>query len=260
LFQQAQRAFEKRDYKQALKDAKVCYRQEPAEPHRQFLEKALCARGTELLKMGLAPQAREVAQDLLELGITVAEIRDQAAVLCYSLGIQSANAPGLSADAEAAIGYQLADRAVVKPSSVSATSTDARRGANTIRQALEAVEQGREPEALAILKDIPRNSPFADWKLFARGLAAYYREDNQDMRANWDRLDPNRPAAVIASPLITLAEAGSSLVPEADRTRVGRMERSAFQTALFSQLGELQLLMVSEDCKGFLRNINSNGV
>ena len=77
LFQMATREYEKRDYKQALKDAKACYRQEASQAHRELLEKILCARALELHKMGLVPQAREVALDLLELGITLPEVKSQ---------------------------------------------------------------------------------------------------------------------------------------------------------------------------------------
>ena len=30
----------------------------------------------------------------------------------------------------------------------------------------------------------------SEWKFFVRGLAAYYRHEPDDMKANWDRLDP----------------------------------------------------------------------
>ena len=51
-----------------------------------------------------------------------------------------------------------------------------------------------------------RNSPFAEWKFFVRGLAAYYRHDDEAMRANWDRLAPDRFAARLAAPLRRLAD------------------------------------------------------
>ncbi len=260
LYHQALREFEKRDYKQALKDAKVCHRQDPAEPHRRLLEQALCARALELVKLGLTPQARDVADDLLELGITDSGVQEQSAALFFSLGMQSAKTPALSAEAEAELLQKLADRAVAKPQSGASLPAEVRQGANTIRQALEAIEQNREADALSLLKGISRNSPFADWKLFARGLAAYYREDNLEMGANWERLDSQRPAATIAETLRAMAESDRSLVPEDVRIRVGRLERKCMQTSAFSNLGDLQRLMLDEDDEGVLRHIKTNAV
>ena len=79
------------------------------------------------------------------------------------------------------------------------------RGAQSVRRALEAIEAGREAEAVAAMQDIPRGSPFADWRYFVRGLAAFYREDAAETRANFDRLDPGRFAARIAAAIDALA-------------------------------------------------------
>lgn len=70
------------------------------------------------------------------------------------------------------------------------------------------LEAGDEAQAAAFLKDVPRASPFADWKYFVRGLAAYYRQDATEMQANWQRLDAGRFAARIAAPLKALANPG----------------------------------------------------
>ena len=56
LFQQVRRSFEKGKYKQALKDAKVCFRQAPTEERRLFLECAYMGRAQQLAEQGL--QAR----------------------------------------------------------------------------------------------------------------------------------------------------------------------------------------------------------
>ncbi len=58
---------------------------------------------------------------------------------------------------------------------------------------------------MAALTAIPRASPFADWKYFVRGLAAYYREDAAGMQAIWGRLDAERFSARIAAPLQAMA-------------------------------------------------------
>ena len=79
LFQQAQRLLEKGDFKQALKDAKVCYRQQPGPEARQLLERAYLARGRQLHRAGLRQEARAVAESLLELGATDASVEQRTA-------------------------------------------------------------------------------------------------------------------------------------------------------------------------------------
>ncbi len=57
-----------------------------------------------------------------------------------------------------------------------------------MRLALDALHAGEESAATLMIANISRQSPFADWKFFIRGLAAYYRDDPETMRGNWDRL------------------------------------------------------------------------
>ncbi len=100
----------------------------------------------------------------------------------------------------------VADHAVLRPDGAPASLRAIGQGAATIRRALAALEAGDEPQAVALLKDIPRASPFADWKYLVRGLAAYYRQDPAEMQANWERLEAGRFAARIAAPLKALAD------------------------------------------------------
>ena len=53
-----------------------------------------------------------------------------------------------------------------------------------------------------LLRDLARSSVLSEWKFFVRGLAAYYRHDADDVKANWDRLDPKRKAFPIAQRLL----------------------------------------------------------
>jgi tetratricopeptide (TPR) repeat protein len=44
-------------------------------------------------------------------------------------------------------------------------------------------------------------SPFLEWKVFLRGLLAYYHDDDERALENWQRLDPARLPARLAAPL-----------------------------------------------------------
>ena len=72
VFQYAQRAMEKQDFKEALKNAKVCFRQDPSHEHRQILERSWLARGLQLARAGLQTEGRAAAQELLAMGVSQA--------------------------------------------------------------------------------------------------------------------------------------------------------------------------------------------
>jgi tetratricopeptide (TPR) repeat protein len=213
LIQHAQRLLEKGDFKQALKDAKVVYRQQPGPEARPLLERAYLGRARQLCRAGLRVEARAVLESLLELGATDASVQQELPSLLIAVGLFD-RISARSRDSEPLEeGSQLysvaADHAVLRPEGAPASLPAIRQGAENIRRALAALETGHEAEALVLLKDVPRSSPFADWKYFVRGLAAYYREDSAEMQANWDRLDAGRFAARIAHPLRTLADPAS---------------------------------------------------
>src|SRR5205823_12829676 len=69
-----------------------------------------------------------------------------------------------------------------------------------IVKAFAALHAGRDEEARGLLQPIGLTSPFLDWKLFLRGLLAYYA--GEDVRAveNWQRLQPERLPARLAAP------------------------------------------------------------
>jgi len=77
-------------------------------------------------------------------------------------------------------------------------------------ESLQLVSDGKLDEANERVKYIARSSPYADWRLFVRGLCAFYNSDFETARLNWQRLDTTRRPARIAATLLT-AELGDSL-------------------------------------------------
>ena len=82
--------------------------------------------------------------------------------------------------------------------------------ASKVIEALELTRNSKFDEAIDQLKEIPRSSPFADWRLFIRGLHSYYSGELEAARQNWMRLDRARRPARIGATLL-LAEIGESL-------------------------------------------------
>lgn len=257
LFQQALREFEKRDFKQALKDAKVCYRQDPSHEHRAFLERAFCARARELEQLGMPQEARHVVDGLLELGVTESSVREQLAGMSVTLGIQSKKAvPGmddLSPEARARLLNEMVDRAVVKRIPGDSVTAELRPGLRAVREAFDALERGDEAQAIELLKEVPRNSPFADWKLFVRGLAAYFRCHRDEMAANWDRLAEGRAGSQIAAKLRSLADAAEAGPRSPLPPGIGRLERPLLGTSVLHRLAEFQEALAADNVDDAVR-------
>ncbi|MFW6125335.1 MAG: tetratricopeptide repeat protein [Pirellulales bacterium] len=213
LRQQAERALSKREFKQALKQAKVCYRQQPSDEHHRLLERAYLARADDLLRSGMRDAGRSALEALLELGVTEPAVRRELPPLLVAVGLLDrglADGAESAAEADPRLLTAAADHAVVRPADAPASLPGIREGAAAVRAALEALGKDDETAAVGRLKGIGRNSPFADWKLLVRGLAAYYRDDASEMQANWDRLDADRLPARIARSLRALADPASA--------------------------------------------------
>ena len=205
LFERAQRELAKGNVKDALKDAKVCYREDPSPERRQLLERAYGARAEQLQKAGLNDQAQNALAELTELGVTSPDVQAQLPRLRILLGLTVAGSAGDAAsmwEANPELLIELADQAVFHPQRVPDKYVEIHGDCQRIRAALEAVERGDDAAATEQLNDISRRSPFADWKLFVRGLSAFYLGDAERAHANWDRLEPKRPAFRIAQTLL----------------------------------------------------------
>ena len=85
-FKYAQRAMEKQDFKDALKNAKLCFRQDPSHDHRQILERSWLARGLQLARAGLQMEGRAAAQELLALGVSLPDVQQGLPELLLACG------------------------------------------------------------------------------------------------------------------------------------------------------------------------------
>lgn len=259
LFQQAQRSFAKGHFKQALKDAKACHRQQPGEKTHELLQRAYFARARELHRFGLREESRGAVEKLLELGVTEPSVQQELPELLIALGMFDRGAGGRQQPAEevdSPLLIAVADHAVLRPREAPASVPAVRQGALRIRAALAALEAGSESEVSAALRDIARGSPFADWKYFVRGLAAHYRQDTTEMRANWERLDPSRFAARIAGRLTALAYPEQDA--QNDRHLAGtadKLAREVLGGPVLNCLHELQGDIAADRWKGALRGL-----
>ena len=85
--QERELLFARRGFKQALKDAKVAYRQQPTEGRRRLLECAFFGRAQELHRYGLRDECRAVLANLLELGVTDPSVQRDLPEVLLSVGM-----------------------------------------------------------------------------------------------------------------------------------------------------------------------------
>ncbi len=73
----------------------------------------------------------------------------------------------------------------------------------SVMEALDLACEGDFSQANDRLKNIARSSPYADWRLFIRGLCSFYSSDFEAARQAWQRLDATRRPARIAATLLS---------------------------------------------------------
>ncbi len=249
--QEAERQFARRNFRDALKEARRAYRQQPNEATRRFLETASLARVREMQQYGLRDEARALASSILEMGVESPSVKDQLPAVLADLGMfdQAVAGNGKSVDSDPAVLKRAADQAVVRPEEAPHSLPRIREEAELVRSALELLEAGQDDAALEKLKPISRHSVFSDWRLLVRGLAAYYRGDAEQMSAAWDRLEPDRFAARIATKL--RAVAGSERTNEEDFNDSAflKLEKIVLGGNVLGDLRELQRMLAASQWK-----------
>jgi len=97
---------------------------------------------------------------------------------------------------------RLADRAIQNaPRDRAHLPADLHAGYDLIIKAQGEYESGNDDAMNETLKAVSISSPFMDWKLLLRGLAAYAKNDDQRAIENWSRLNLERVPARLAAPL-----------------------------------------------------------
>jgi hypothetical protein len=71
----------------------------------------------------------------------------------------------------------------------------------SVRNALQLACEMRGKEATDLVSRIPRSSPLSQWRLMIRGLVNWLNDDLPSAVAVWDRLDPDRRPARMATAL-----------------------------------------------------------
>ena len=134
---EVERLLEKERFKEAVKQAKLCYSEESTPENHRLLERAYYLRARQLIEFGMSSSAVEVARHLLEFGVTGGECVDQIVRVLMDLGLRDQAYEIQERLGEPAMKEQLvamaADRAVIHPDAGGDESGEFAREAKMIR-------------------------------------------------------------------------------------------------------------------------------
>jgi len=254
LCEEVERLIEKDRLKDAVKQAKLWFKEEKTPESHRLLERAYFLRARQLVELGMRDSALEVSQHLLEFGVTASDWVHEFVRLLMSLGLgkqafqlqERLGTPDLK---DQLVGIA-ADQAVVHPERVAEIAPELARDANLVRQSLTQLQAGDEAGALMVLRDLARSSPLSEWKFFVRGMAAFYRGDAAEMQVNWDRLDADRTAFRIAQRLRRLTQADAS---KTDESNLEAMETLAFGEPVLARLRQVCSLAANQEWEKLFR-------
>jgi tetratricopeptide (TPR) repeat protein len=199
------RAFNEGRYQAALELARSLFKQEPTPANREVLQKATLGRARQLRNQGYVRDATTVLQNaaaLAEDPLWIGQLAEEFAAcgeVAHALRLltQVPDAP-----ARQRIQARAADAALLQGKvGRQLLPADLHPQFDLIMQAFGQAEAGHDEEARATLQGIGLASSFLEWKVFLRGLLAYYQKDDSRALENWQRLDGERLPARLAAPL-----------------------------------------------------------
>ncbi|MDA1049101.1 MAG: tetratricopeptide repeat protein [Planctomycetota bacterium] len=250
LLQRAERELAKGNAKTALKDAKVAFRNDPVPDARRLLETAYAGRVEQLHRQNLLSEAQAVLRDLLDFKPVDPNVCERLPLLQVLVGDKAAD-PAVVFARQPELLNELTDKAILDWKALAPEYADLPRQVAAVRDALTAIESGEDERATELLQEIPRTSPLGDWKLFARGLSAFYQQDKDRTAANWQRLDPARPANQIARTLQAAAGDMSEQAAADVERGVKRLNARLGSGQGFEQLASLSQSWRSGDWRTF---------
>ena len=255
---QLERLMSKQKYKDAVKQAKLIHKAEGTEQSHRQLELAYFLRAQQLLRSEMPESAVEVSRHLLEFGVTDARLVEEFAPLLVKLGLakDAFRIQGHleSPQFQSRLLLLAADQAVLHSERSRGSSPEVQEAA-VVRQALEALYAGDDTKALELVRNISRSSAVSEWKLLVRGLAAFYRGDQDETKANWSRLDPQRAPMRIAAHLHNLHQGHTA--KDAEGPDLEKLERLAYGEPILSRLRELSDLVTKNRWADAMRRITA---
>jgi len=247
----ANRAMHEGRYQTALELARSLFKEEPSEAHRELLRKATLCRARQLKTQGYPRDAATILNNAVHLGDDPAWL-EQIAEEFAALG-EVRQALDLlnqvpNAQARPRVLARVADSALAQGKAGRATlPEDLQAQFDLVLRAFEQSEAGHDEEARTTLQGIGLQSPFLEWKVFLRGLLAYYQNDDTRVLENWQRLDAERLPARLAAPLRFALDPGFRVAQPPASQKVLQQQADRLQgSGLVQPLRVLQPALANE--------------
>ena len=193
-------------YQHALELGKQLHKQDASPAHRDLLQRVQLGRAEQLRQQGHLRDALAVLESTVQLADgNPALLERLAEELALCGGVRHAlellhRIPG--SPAQGRILARAADWAVQERQAARKQLPETLTGGlDLILQAFAQLEAGQDDQGQQTLQGIGLSSPFLEWKVFLRGLLAFYQDDTERALLNWQRLDPERLPARLAAPL-----------------------------------------------------------
>jgi tetratricopeptide (TPR) repeat protein len=189
---------------QALELAKQLQKQEPTAVHLALLKEAYLQRAQHLRSQGYE---RDAGTTLLagvpyagDDSLWLAKVAEELAACGH--GKQAMELLPPTSRIRERVVAKAADQAVGQREAGRNLMPEELRGQfDRVLQAFKHLESGQDEQAREALQEIGLQSPFLEWKLMLRGLAAYYQKDDARAVENWSRLSNDRLPARLVAPL-----------------------------------------------------------
>ncbi|MBV9125851.1 MAG: hypothetical protein JO112_21070, partial [Planctomycetes bacterium] len=247
----ARKALNEGRSQQALELARQLHKQEPTPAHLELVKNCSLERALHLRSQGYTRDALTVLENAAQLPGDETWLGRVAEELAASGNVRRAlellqpfpESPlrkgVLEQAADTALGEGKAGRKML-PESLQAAF-------DLILQAFAQAEAGQDDQARETLQGIGLQSPFLEWKLFLRGLLAYYQKDDARALENWQRLNPDRLPARLAAPLrFTIDPAYRAAQAPALQARLQKWA-DRLQGSVLQQLRSIQMALVQEN-------------
>jgi tetratricopeptide (TPR) repeat protein len=241
-------------YQQALELAKQLFKQEPTPTNRELLLRIYLGRAHQLRSTGHTRDALTVLHVALGVdGSGNPEWLEQMALEFAACGdaAQAQTLLGRLPEDSAARGRvlaQAADAAFTIDDGAKHLPSEWKADYDRIVHAFSRIETGQDDSARDVLQLIGLRSPFLEWKVFLRGLLAYYQNDDTRALDNWQRLDPQRTPARLAAPYrFHLDSAFRTAQPPTTQGALQKQYEQLQGNPLPARLRELQAALSNQD-------------
>lgn len=241
----------------ALELGRNLFRAEPTPEVANLLVQAAIGRATELREEGKTRDSCALLESILKLKDLPTQHHPSLAQALLESGGAPTSTGQMSGSADQqeiqrALREKRADLAVQQGrSGRKQLSPEDQTDFDRILLAFDHLQKGEDESVREALKGISLRSPFLEWKLMIRGLAAYYEEDDIRALENWQRLQGDRLPMKLILPLRYSIDEGFRQSQSTELAAILERRLALLQQgSIVDQLKEVQRSLIAHQSLG----------